>query len=190
MKKLVPVVVVASFLVLSLAALADQPQAGKRWLHVRVEKAGDDGESVRVNVPLDVALKILPAIKSRELNEGRLRMEDPRVNGVEIRSILEAVRSLDDGEFVTIQSKDANVRVAKEAGHLIVRVDEQTGSKDKVSVKIPLRIVDALLSGSPDELNLQAAIQALSDSSDEFLVSVDSQKEKVRVWVDTKNTAD
>jgi len=89
MKKLVPVVVVASLLLLSLAALADQPQAGKRWLHVRVEKTGNDGESVRVNVPLDVALKILPAIKSRELNEGRLRMEDARVNGVEIRSLLE-----------------------------------------------------------------------------------------------------
>lgn len=190
MKKLVPVVVVASFLVLSLAALADQPRAGQRWLHVRVEKTGDDGESVRVNVPLDVALKILPAIKSRELNEGRLRMEDARVNGVEIRSLLEAVRALGDGEFVTIQSKDANVRVAKEAGFLIARVDERTGSEDKVSVKIPLRIVDALLSGSPDELNLQAAIQALSDSADDFIVSVDSRNESVRVWVDSKSTAD
>ncbi|MGH9804289.1 MAG: hypothetical protein ACRD4D_03875 [Candidatus Acidiferrales bacterium] len=190
MKKLVPVVGVASFLALSLAALADQPRADKRWLHVRVENTGEKAESVRVNVPLDVALKVLPAIKSRELREGRLRLEDARIEGVDIRSVLEAVRTLDDGEFVTIQSTDANVRVAKEAGHLIARVDERTGSEDKISVKIPLRIVDALLSGSPDELNLQAAIQALSDSADDFMVSVESRNESVRVWVDSKSTVD
>jgi len=190
MKKLVPALVVLSFLALSLAALADQPTAGQRWLHVRVENTGEDGESVRVNVPLSVALKVLPAIKSRELRDGRLRMDEARINGVDIRAVLEAVRALDDGEFVTIQSKDATVRVAKEAGHLIARVDERTGSEDKVNLKIPFRIVDALLSGSPDELDLQAAVQALSDSADDFIVSVESKKESVRVWVDSKSTAD
>lgn len=190
MKKLVPVLVVVSFLVLSLAALADQPTAGQRWLHVRVENTGEDGESVRVNVPLSVALKVLPAIKSRELRDGRLRIEEARINGVDIRSVLEAVRALEDGEFVTIQSKDSTVRVAKEAGHLIVRIDERTGSEDKVNVKIPFRIVDALLSGESDELNLQAAVQALSDSADDFVVSVVSKLESVRVWVDSKSSTD
>ena len=109
MKKLVPVLVVASFLALSLAALADQPAIGQRWLHVRVVNTGEDAENVRVNVPLDVALKILPAIKSRELNEGRLRLNEARINGVDVRSILEAVGALSDGEFVTIQSNDETV---------------------------------------------------------------------------------
>ena len=190
MKKLVPVLVVASFLALSLAALADQPATGQRWLHVRVVNTGEDAENVRVNVPLDVALKILPAIKSRELNEGRLRLDEARINGVDVRSILEAVGALGDGEFVTIQSNDETVRVAKQAGHLIATVDERTGSEDKVHVKIPFRIVDALLSGSDDELNLQAVVQALSDSADDFIVSVESKKESVRVWVDSKSTAD
>jgi hypothetical protein len=190
MKKLVPALVVASLLALSLAALADQPRTERRWLHVRVLNTGEDAESVRVNVPLDVALKILPAIKSDELREGRLRLREARVNGVDVRSVLEAVRTLDDGEFVTIQSRDSNVRVAKEGGHLIARVEERTGSEDKVDVKVPLRIVDALLSGAPDELNLQAAVEALRDSADEFIVSVESRNESVRVWVDSKSTAD
>lgn len=190
MKKLFPALVVVSFLVLSLAALADQPVAGQRWLHVRVVNAGEDAENVRVNVPLDVALKILPAIRSRDLDQGHLRLNQTRINGVDIRSLLEAVRALGDGEFVTVQSNNETVRVAKQGDLLLVTVDERTGSEDKVNVKIPFRIVDALLSGSPDELNLQAAIQALSDSADDFIVSVESKKESVRVWVDSKSTAD
>ena len=189
MRKAVPAVV---FVVLAaaLASLAAQVATTDRWLHVRVEKTGEKGESVRVNLPLSVAEKVLPAIKSHELEEGRIKFHHPTINGIDLRGLLEAVRALGDGEFVTIEGEAENVRVAKEGGYLIAKVDERRGKAERVDVKIPLRVVEALLSGGPDELNLQAAIQALSAGGDEVLVSVESADETVRVWVDSKSTTE
>lgn len=189
MRKAVPAVV---FLILAaaLAPLAAQVATTDRWVHVRIEKTGEDGESVRINAPISVALKVLPAIHSHELRDGKVKIHDAHINGVDVRMVLEAIRGLGDGEFITIQGKAENVRVAKEKGYLIVNMDEQTGSRDKIRVKIPLRIVDALLSGAEDELDLLAGVQALNDYGEELVVSVESQDESVRVWVDSKSTAE
>lgn len=189
MRKAVPAVIFL-FLAAALIPLAAQPAANERWLHVRIEKTGEKGESVRVNLPLSVAEKVLPAIKSHEMEEGRIKFDHPTINGIDIRALLEAVRALGDGEFVTIEGENESVRVAKEGGYLIAKVDERRGKGERVDVKIPLRIVEALLSGGPDELNLQAALQALSAGGDEVLVTVESDDEMVRVWVDSKSTSE
>jgi hypothetical protein len=51
-------------------------------------------------------------------------------------------------------------------------------------------VVNALLSGEKDELNVVAAIHALGDYQDLDLVSVTDENTTVRVWVDAKNVAD
>lgn len=162
--------------------------AGERWLHVRVEKAGEDGESVRVNLPLKVAVKVLPAIRADELHRGRLRIHHARVHGVDLRALLQAVRELEDGEFLTVESDEQNVRVAKKEGYLLVSADESKGEAEKVNVKVPFPIVEALLSGEEDELNLLAAVEALSAHGDDVLVTVESEKEFVRIWVDSQSS--
>jgi hypothetical protein len=50
--------------------------------------------------------------------------------------------------------------------------------------------VDALLSGPTDELDLAAGIRALQQHGDAELVRVKEKDQTVRIWVDTKNTAD
>jgi hypothetical protein len=40
-----------------------------RWLHVRVENPDSKDETVRVNVPLELAEKVLPTIKSESPSE-------------------------------------------------------------------------------------------------------------------------
>jgi hypothetical protein len=173
-----------------LAAPADA-QTPDRWLHVRVEQAATEdqaAETVRVNLPLKVAEKILPAIHSDELNQGRLRLHHANIHGVDLRAVLEAIQEVGDGEFLTVQSDDTNVRVAKQGGYLLVGVDEQKGDGDKVDIKVPFTVVEALLSGEKDELNVLAAIQALSEHEDDVLVTVQSEHEMVRVWIDSKST--
>jgi hypothetical protein len=175
---------------LTLTVPADA-QTSERWLHVRVEQAATEdqaAETVRVNLPLRVAEKILPAIHADKLQEGRIRLRHGHMHGVDLRAVLEAIQELGDGEFLTVQSDDANVRVAKQGGYLLVSVDEQTGDAEKVDVKLPFTVVEALLSGEKDELNVLAAIQALSEHQDDALVTVQSEREMVRVWIDSKST--
>ena len=191
MKRALPGLVLALVAVaVILAPLGALAASNDRWLHVRVEKTAEKGESVRVNVPLAVAEKVLPAITAHEMEGGRLKIHDAHIEGIDIRAVLEAMRTLGDGEFVTIESNDENIRVAKQGGYLIAKVDDRKGKNQRVDVKIPFAVVDALLSGAPDELNILAAVQALGTGSDEALVTVESDDESVRVWVDSKATTE
>lgn len=162
-----------------------------RWLHVRVSNPGSKEETVRVNVPLELAEKVLPTINKDRLHSGKVRIEDIDCHGVDLRALADAVRTSKDGEFVTVQNKDADVRVAKHNGTLFVHViDKNRAKKSQVEVKVPMRVVDALFSGSKDELDLVAALHALSSQGDTELVSVKDDENTVRVWLDSKNVTD
>ena len=162
-----------------------------RWLHVRVTNPGTKEETVRVNVPLELAEKVLPTINKDRLHGGKVKMDDIDCHGVDVRALADAVRTSKDGEFVTVQNKDSDVRVAKLNGYLFVHVfDKNRAKKSQVEVKVPMRVVDALFSGSKDELDLVAALHALSAQGDTELVSVKDEENTVRVWLDSKNISD
>ena len=165
--------------------------AHDRWLHVRVTNPDRNEETVRVNVPLDLAEKVLPTINKDRLHSGKVRFDDIDCHGVDLRALLDAVRTSKDGEFVTVQSKDSDVRVAKRNGTLFVHVFEKNRpKKSEVEVKVPMRVVDALLSAGKDELDLVAGLRALSAQGDTELVSVKDTENTVRVWLDSKNVSD
>jgi hypothetical protein len=162
-----------------------------RWLHVRVTNPGNNEETVRVNVPLELAEKVLPTINKNRLHSGKVRFDDVDCHGVDLRALVDAVRTSKDGEFVTVQSKDADVRVAKQNGYLFVHVFEKNRPrKSQVEVKVPMKVVDALFSAGKDELDLVAALHALSTQGETELVSVKDEGNTVRVWVDSKNVTD
>jgi len=159
-----------------------------RWLHVRVTNPASNEESVRVNVPLELAEKVLPTINQQRLHSGKVKIDDIDCHGVDLRALAEAVRSSKDGEFVTVQNKDSDVRVAKQNGHLLVHVYEKNHPKhSEVEVKVPMKVVDALFSAGKDELDLVAALHALASQGDTELVSVKDAENTVRVWLDSKN---
>ncbi len=200
---------------LSLAALLASPalvfaqtspttsstsSSSDRWLHVRVISTESKGETVRVNVPLEMAEKVLPAINKDRLHNGKVRFDDHEMNGVDVKALLDAVRTSKDGEYVTVQGNDSDVRVAKQGGYMFVHVTEKHSYNDKngkpseksrVEVKIPMKVVDALFSAGKDELDIVAALRALSaHGGDTELVSVKSDENTVRVWLDSKNVSD
>jgi len=179
----------------------------EQWIHVRVESKGDHGETVRVNVPVEMAAKVLPAIHQENLHDGKVRLDSSHTKDVDLRAILDAVRTARDGEFVTVQSRNSNVRVAKNTGYLYVHVTDKCDAKKpakdgkeglkstpaletKVEVKVPLKVVDALLSAGKDELDILAALKALSANGDTELVTVKDEENTVRVWIDSKNVSD
>lgn len=162
-----------------------------RWLHVRVIDSTSHDESVRVNVPVELAEKVLPTIDRDRLHKGRVRFDEIDCHGVDLHALLDAIRSSADGEFVTVQNKDSDVRVAKQDGYLFVHVfDKNRPKKSQVEVKLPMKVVDAMLSNGKDELDLVAGLRALSAQGDTELVSVKDEQNTVRVWLDSKNVSD
>jgi hypothetical protein len=178
--------------------VAASSSSSDRWLHVRVISTENKTESVRVNVPLEMAEKVLPAINKDRLHNGKVKFNNSEMDGVDVKALLDAVRTAKDGEYVTVQGTDADVRVAKQGGYMLVHVTEKNSyskngksvDKSKVEVKVPMKVVDALFSAGKDELDIVAALHALSAHGDTELVSVKSDENTVRVWLDSKNIAD
>jgi hypothetical protein len=179
-------------------ATVSSSSSSDRWLHVRVTSSEDRTETVKVNVPLEMAEKVLPAINKDRLHNGKVRFDEHDMNCVDVKALLDAVRTSKDGEYVTVQGTDADVRVAKQGGYMFVHVTEKnsyskngkTTEKSKVEVKVPMKVVDALFSAGKDELDLVAALHALSAHGDTELVSVKSEDNTVRIWLDSKNISD
>jgi hypothetical protein len=176
------------------AAVATAPAAlagpGERYLHVKVEDA-EKGESVNVNVPLSMAEKILPTLNKGNLHNGHVTIGSAEMNDVDIHAILDALRTAPDNEFVTVKEKDEDVRVAKSNGNLVVHVRDGKKGGQKVDITVPMKVVDALLSNAKDnELDVSAAIRALSDAGDALLITVEDATEHVRIWVDSKNASE
>jgi invasion protein IalB len=162
-----------------------------RWLHVRVTNSDSKGEVVRVNVPLDLAEKVLPAINKDRVHNGKVKIEESHIDDLDLRAIIEAVRTAKDGEFVTVQNNDQDVKVMKTGSYLAVHVrDKQDSKNSTVEIKVPMRVLEALFSAGKDELDLVAALHALSAQGDTEIVSVKDHESTVRVWLDSKNAGD
>jgi WD40 repeat protein len=147
---------------------------------------------VRVNVPLELAEKVLPTINKDRLHDGKVKLDLAHANNdVDLRAMVDAIRTSKDGEFVTVQSKDNDIRVAKKDGYLLVHIiDKEHAKKSQVEVKVPMKVVDALFSAGKDELDVVAALHALGAQGDTELVSVKDDENTIRVWLDSKNVAD
>lgn len=154
-----------------------------RWLHVRVQGNDNDGERVSVNIPLSVVQAILPAIETNEFRGGRIQLHNGEIEGVDLHEILKAFRESPDADFVTVDGGDEQVRVSKERGFLLVNVD---GDDERVRIRLPLDVVEALLGENDDELDLIAALNVLADHGGD-LVTVESDNESIRVWIDSEN---
>ncbi len=177
-----------------------------QWIHVRVDSKDNSGETVRVNVPIELAEKVLPAINKDNLRNGKVHIDSAHMEDVDLRALLDAIRTSKDGEYVTVQGKENDVRVAKSAGYLLIHVTDKTSNlvsdakgthaktnaahESKVEIKVPMKVVDALFSAGKDELDVVAALRALSNNGDTELVSVKDQENTVRIWIDSKNIAD
>lgn len=183
MKKILPALALFSMATIALAAPPE------RYLHVRVDSP-NSGEKVRVNIPLSLAEKIIPAIHQGPLHDGKVSINGGEVNCVDFAALVSAVKDAPDGEYVTVQDRDEDVRVAKMNGKMIVHATDRGGAGEKVEVTIPWEVAQALGASNGKEIDLLGAIRALENAGDTTLVTVTDNEESVRVWIDSKNTAE
>ena len=107
-----------------------------------------------------------------------------------MRAILEAFHQAEDGEYVAVDSPDEKVRVSKTDDYFIIDIDDRGEEHEQVKVRMHTDLLEALLSGGPDELNFEAAVRALRSQAGKDLVTVISDDETVRIWVDERKTAE
>lgn len=175
------------FVVLLFAAFVSySPAASRQWLHVHV----DGEEQVRVNLPLSLVTTVLPILEEKHLGEhgiqgGKIRLENRELSVQDMRKIWAAVKEEGSFELADIVTTDAHVKVFIDSQYLMVRTEEQEG--ETVNVQVPVEVVDALLSGEGEELNISAAVDALQRIGNQELVLVESEEAKIRVWVDESN---
>jgi hypothetical protein len=196
------------------ALLAATVAAAEPWLHVKVVESGDDAETVRINLPLSLVQAMIPLMDAAGTEEGddeadaartgaavdresrskhhhgSLRIKHYDMSPAEMRALLEAIRRAEDGEYVAVDGVDEKVRVNKSGGYFVIDVDDHGEDHEQVKVRMSLAVLDALLSGGTDELNLEAAARELRNHSGEDLVSVVSDDETVRIWIDDSKSSD
>jgi len=184
-KRIFPALALSSAIL--LAATSAMAASATRYLHVKVTNPSTH-ELVRVNVPLTLAEKVIPAINHGELRDGKVRIGEFSADNVNVRAILDAVKTAPEGEFVTVQNTGDDVRVAKEHGQVVVHVIDKN-SHENVDVTVPWDVVEALVSDTTEnQLNVEAAVKALENVGDTTLVRVTGHDENVRVWIDSRNT--
>jgi hypothetical protein len=162
------------------------------WLHIKVDEGGSGGESVRVNLPLSLVEELLPLVGANlqqgdlSFDGGKMRIHPNHVD-LDLPKILKALRDAQEGEYIRVAGRDENVRVAKVADRLMIHVDEE---REQVRVNLRLDLIEAMLTNEEDEIDLAALIRALRDHGEGDLVTVESEDEQIRIWVDKQATID
>lgn len=161
---------------LATSALAASPTS----IHVVVTNDREDGQHVDVTMPFGVAqaaLAMTPAASA--IQGGVVRIDDKELKVSDLRQMWLALRKSGDGDLVNVVDGSDKIRVFTRGGRLHVSVAEN--GRDKVRAHVPVAVIDALLSGDGDELDVAAAFARLADCEAGEIVRVDDGASHVRV---------
>ena len=180
------VLVVAGLSVFGMSVAFAQDDAAPPWLHVQITAQEDGAENVSVNVPLSAAEPMLALVPHRILSDGQLSLagRDVPLNVGAMRDLWRALTEVGDTEFVTVDGEDETVRIARVGDQITVRVEERDeDGNETVDVQLPIVVVDALLSGDADTLNVRAAVERLGELRGD-IVRVTEDERRIRIWID------
>ena len=160
--------------VAAMPLAAVHAETAERWLHVRVQDGND--ANVAVNLPLTAvaaAAELVPAeVRRMEIDSTDFSVSD-------LRTMWNELRAYPNEELVKVDEPDQKVVVSLVDDYLRVTVS----GTENVRLRIPASVVDALLSGEGNELAIGAALETLSESGSQELVTVEGD-ENVRIWID------
>lgn len=177
---------VAGLLVVAASVVAAQDTGPQPWLHVQVTGEDDGAENVAVNVPLSAAEPLLALVPHRILSDGQLSLagREVPVNVGAMRDLWRVLTEVGDTEFVTVDGEDESVRIARVGDQITVQVEDRgEEGAETVDIQLPIVVVDALLAGDGDTLNVRAAVERLGELRGD-IVRVSEDERRVRIWID------
>lgn len=185
-RALVPAFLVAGLLIFAASVVAAQDAGPQPWLHVQVTGEDDGAENVAVNVPLSAAEPLLALVPHRILSDGQLSLagRELPINVGAMRDLWRALMEVGDTEFVAVDGDDETVRIARVGDQITVQVEDRDEEGDEtVDIQLPIVVVDALLSGNGDALDVRAAVERLGELRGD-IVRVTEDERQVRIWID------
>jgi len=139
----------------------------------------------RSDTPASGIVKSLSGmIPDDDVRHGRVRVHDRDYDVADLRRAWRELQDGPDATYLTVNDPESKVRIAKRGDYLELRATERNGKRESVEARIPLPVMAALLSGSGDELNVEAALRELARSGEGELLTVTGDDETVRIWVD------
>ena len=190
MTRKAPSFVLCTAFLVALSGPAIGAETAGRWLHVRVMDTGERQEKVKLNLPVSVLETLASSIEADHMKDGRVQLGDSGLKPEQLRAMWQALRSSGDMEFVTVESSDETVRVARSGNYMLAKIrSTRDGDKgrDRVDVKLPLKVVDALLDAPEGQLNFKGALQILAAQDEGDLVTIQDDTSDVRIWIDSRN---
>ncbi|HXY41509.1 MAG TPA: hypothetical protein VEQ10_17665 [Vicinamibacteria bacterium] len=201
-------IVVGGLVLAALTAALAAAQTNTAWLHVRVDEA-QKSSKVRVNLPMTVVDAVVKATPDLIEEHGKVNFgEHHGMKLADCRRAWKQLMAAGDAEFVTVESEDENVRVQRKGDLVIVYADHkgrpaktakaeaEAGKPEaegkgkgpgEVRIEVPVSLVDALLSGEGEEVNLQAALAEVQKRRGD-IVRVHDTDADVRIWIDDQNS--
>ena len=180
---LVMTTLVASAATIGRPATQQEPEP---WVHVDV--TSDGGTDMNLDLPLAAVTAMLALAPETIVQNGEFQFGSSyQVPVAAIREMWLELRDVGDVEFVTIQYEGQDVRIARAGEIILVNVSDSDGDDESVRVEIPVPVVDALLSGDGDTLNIGAAIEELSLLRGELVRVIESDN-NIRIWIDESPT--
>lgn len=149
----------------------------------------DDGDEradfeANINLPLSAVEPLLSLVPHGTLSDRLLDLAADEVNVGAMRDLWRAISGVGEAEFVAVDGEDETVRIARTGDQINVQVEECEGDGgETVDIRIPVAVVDALLSGDGEALNVHAAVEQLGELRGD-IVRVSGGEHQVRVWID------
>lgn len=169
---------------LCLAVLPAAAQEAKPWIHVHVTEDGGSSRNIRVNLPLSVVRVALEVAPEKIVEKGRVKLKNGDISIADMRRLWTALRNAGDGEFVNIEDGDQYLSIVREAGLVLIKIDDLDDGKDaKVRVEIPVKVVDALFATEGEELDIAGALDRLHRERGDIIRVIDGDT-NVRIWID------
>ncbi len=186
-RKLLSLAIGAAML-LAVGATAQAQDAG--WIHIRVME--DEGTSVNVNLPMSL-ISVAMELAQKHAFDGDMDFGDEfdghvRFGGrhdVEIddlRRMWAELRDAGDADYVQVQGDDETVNIYRREDTVFIEVDED--GDDKVRLQVPFSVVDVLLEGEDNELNLVGALTEMANTNNGEILQVNDGDTTVRIWID------
>ena len=153
----------------------------------------DDGHeeadfSVNLNLPLSVVEPLFRLAAPLIASAGRVALpgHDAPLDMEAMHSLWRAIENVGDTEFLTVESEDETVRIARTGDQIHVQMEEcDEEGRETADIRLPIVILDALFSGDSNSLNVSAAVDRLSELRGD-IVHATGDDYQVRVWVDER----
>jgi hypothetical protein len=172
----------AVFLLLLLLLLPAAPAEAQetQWIHIRVEEP--NATRVSLNLPIGLVEAGLQIAEGHMTDApGRWGVGEGGAKIAELRQLWQALHDVGDTDFLEVEDGDTHMRISRRDGRVLMQVEE--GGETSVRFDTPSSVIDALLGGDEDRLDLRAAIRELARTGEHDVLDIRDGDTTVRIWV-------